>query len=186
MATELTEEQINRMAARAEDARELVLRLAAQFDGNWRMTIPPQVGDSDMVLNRVCDDLKALLAERKAMQAELYDYRNTITWGVDCAQCAHHLDKSYEDYNRIQELLSENEALKAMLRPSQIETFNLFRDAVTERDRYKSSLTELVTLKDSVKESDPPDYERRKPLAWEAARQAIALGQSVPMEQAGK
>ena len=39
--------------------------------------------------------------------------------------------------------------------------------------RLDDALTELVTLKDKVKDADPDDYERRKPLAWEAARKAI-------------
>lgn len=39
------------------------------------------------------------------------------------------------------------------------------------------SLGELVTLKDDVKHTDPEGYERRKPLAWQAARDALRLYQ---------
>lgn len=37
----------------------------------------------------------------------------------------------------------------------------------------RSALSELVTLKDEVKPRDPTDYERRKPAAWQAAREAL-------------
>jgi hypothetical protein len=36
------------------------------------------------------------------------------------------------------------------------------------------ALEELVHLKDELKHTDQAEYERRKPLAWEAARKAIA------------
>jgi hypothetical protein len=36
-----------------------------------------------------------------------------------------------------------------------------------------TALSELVELKDVVKDADPEDYERRKPLAWEAARKVL-------------
>lgn len=35
------------------------------------------------------------------------------------------------------------------------------------------ALAELVELKDVVKHQDPDDYEKRKPLAWQKAREAI-------------
>jgi hypothetical protein len=44
---------------------------------------------------------------------------------------------------------------------------------LAEYAALKSALRELVDLKDNVKETDPDDYERRKPLAWEAARNAL-------------
>jgi hypothetical protein len=43
-----------------------------------------------------------------------------------------------------------------------------------ENARLTEALTELVDLKDDVKQRDPADYKRRKPLAWNAAR--VALG----------
>ncbi len=47
-----------------------------------------------------------------------------------------------------------------------------FIPLMVERDRYRAALTELVTLKDGPRDED---YERRKPLAWQAARDALAL-----------
>jgi len=40
--------------------------------------------------------------------------------------------------------------------------------------RARAVIDELVTLKDKVKKEDPEDYQRRKPLAWEAARKLLA------------
>lgn len=37
----------------------------------------------------------------------------------------------------------------------------------------RPALAELVTLKDKVKSNNPDDYERRKPRAWQAAREAL-------------
>lgn len=42
-----------------------------------------------------------------------------------------------------------------------------------------SALTELVNLHDHVKHEEPEIYERRKPHAWAAARQAIAVQSTV-------
>lgn len=44
-----------------------------------------------------------------------------------------------------------------------------------ECDRFRAALTELVTLKDTIKTADPADYERRKPLAWREARRVLGL-----------
>jgi len=44
-------------------------------------------------------------------------------------------------------------------------------DNNNERDRLWESLSELVKLKDGPRDSD---YERRKPLAWAAARRVLA------------
>lgn len=41
-----------------------------------------------------------------------------------------------------------------------------------ERDRLRAVLRELVELKDGPRDED---YERRKPLAWQAAREVLAL-----------
>ena len=49
-------------------------------------------------------------------------------------------------------------------------------------ERLRSVLSELVTLKDQVKGADPLDYERRKPLAWKNAREA--LEESAPDDEA--
>lgn len=48
--------------------------------------------------------------------AELESYRNAITWDVNCVGCAKHLDKSFEDYNRIKELEQRIAELERMLR----------------------------------------------------------------------
>ena len=37
-----------------------------------------------------------------------------------------------------------------------------------------AALAELVHLKDTLKHSDPAEYERRKEAAWDAARAAVA------------
>lgn len=48
-------------------------------------------------------------------------------------------------------------------------------DYQEENERLRAILSELVTLKFDVKDSDPAEYERRKPAAWNAAREALGL-----------
>lgn len=45
---------------------------------------------------------------------------------------------------------------------------------LVSHDALLEASEELVYLKDYLKHMDPDEYERRKPLAWEAARKAIA------------
>lgn len=49
--------------------------------------------------------------------------------------------------------------------------FQQLQRAEAERDRLREALAELVALKDGPRDDE---YRRRKPLAWQKAREAVS------------
>jgi hypothetical protein len=147
MSEQLTEEQIAAIEARRDMAVQHISDICHRRR-RWTMTIPRRDDDRDSLFGDLCRDVKTLLAERTTIRN-----RNR------------HLQAALDDYdNRIEWHTTCQQC--AHLLGSSYEDCNRIKE-------LESALTELVDLKDNVKEGDPEEYERRKPLAWEAARKAV-------------
>lgn len=68
MTETLTDEIISEIKARRNSAYRHICELAGNFTRKWRMTIPVQPDDSDVLLGDVCRDVTRLLAERDTLQ----------------------------------------------------------------------------------------------------------------------
>jgi hypothetical protein len=148
--------------------------ITGQPDGCYRVAKVWDANNSDQ--NFI--NPRFIAAMRNALPGlldELSDYRNAVTWNVDCVGCAKHLDQSIRDYDRIKECeqrITELEtALKLSLRQADPAEF-VFACQGAELHQLKAAADELLLLKDDLKHSDPEEYERRKEGAWDALRKA--------------
>lgn len=66
----MTDDELSAIRARAEAALTAICAVAARGDRAFRMSIPPQEDDTDMLVFGVCDDVRALVAEVKRRRAE--------------------------------------------------------------------------------------------------------------------
>lgn len=95
---------------------------------------------------------------RDAVLVEIYDVAYTLL---------NLTDKDLKQTQELRQMLTEcGEAL--------LKTGKFLEKNFVAAYYLKKALEELVYLKDHLKHVDPMEYERRKPLAWEAAREALA------------
>ncbi len=71
MTIPLTPARLAEIEARAAKACKHISELAAEGDRKWRMCVPPQADDSDMLLTRVTEDARELCAEVHRLTAAL-------------------------------------------------------------------------------------------------------------------
>jgi hypothetical protein len=107
-------------------------------DGPVKVDVVRQGQTNERTWPRVIKDGEFIAAMRNALPellAELDDYRNAVTWNVDCVGCAKHLDQSIKDYDRIKELEAENERLKADIASKESEIDGLHYSAAYGENR---------------------------------------------------
>ena len=111
-AQTLTEEQVEEISRRCDYAYRHICVLAGDCN-KWRMSIPVQQDDSDILLGDVCRDVTRLIAERKAMQeriAMFEDENDALGRLAGMLESALNYSKG-----RVAELEAENQKLKTLV-----------------------------------------------------------------------
>lgn len=136
-------------------------------------TPAPITTEESNILERGCC---LLLAERTEMQKRIAgmerDAGILTGWYREYSRelsGAHMFVKPEADYD---DAMSAGHDIRSTVHDMRVRINGLF-----EKNReLTAALAELVDLKDNVKQTDPSDYEERKPLAWEEARRVLKGG----------